>query len=385
MEQFHALLVCTPTRYALLTGRYPIRNGFHIGVIKPWSDWGLPEEEKTLPEVLQERGYFTAIVGKWHLGHRRASFLPMNHGFDHQYGPFNGMIDYYAHRRGHALDWHRNQLTVHEKGYATELFSQEAVRLIENHDPSRPLFLYLPFTAPHTPMQAPQRYQRMYRHEKAPYRQMYSAMVTSLDDGVKTIVEALKRKGIFSNTLIIFLSDNGGDVDRGGSNFPLRGEKGTLYEGGVRVPAVMVWPGQIPAGGSLSTPTHMVDLFPTLSRLAGYDLKPQHQSRLDGVDLWPLVLGKAKADKREILLNLKREGGALLDGKWKLVVSKTGKKPLHAALFNLELDPSEQDDVSSSHPRITAHLLSRLDEYATQAAPARHLPKPLDWQPPAEW
>lgn len=385
LEHFYALPVCTPTRHSLLTGKFPIRNGFQIGVIKPWAGWGLPEEEVTLPEFLKQSGYYTAIIGKWHLGHQRTQHLPMNHGFDYQYGPYNGLIDYYSHRRFGAPDWHRNQQSISQEGHATDLFAQEAVHLIDHHDTSQPLFLYLPFTAPHTPLQALPQYEAMYGRIFDKRRRKFSAMTTQLDDAVANVVDALKKKDMFSETLILFLSDNGAaNVDGGGSNFPLRGGKGTLYEGGLRVPAFMLWPDQIAAGGVVSSPTHMVDLYPTLAGLTGRPAKQLPRS-LDGIDIWDLVSGQAPGAEREILLSLDPKRGAILSGSWKLIARYSKLKPPRAELFDLAVDPEETLDVSSSHPEITAKLLSRLDEYAAQAAPPKHRPKPKGWQPPAEW
>jgi arylsulfatase A-like enzyme len=148
LEQFYVQPVCSPTRAALLTGRYPMRHGLQVGVVRPWAQYGLPLEEQTLAQGLKQAGYFTAICGKWHLGHFQKPYLPTERGFDHQYGHYNGALDYFTHERDGGFDWHRNGETCRDEGYTTELIGNEAVRLIEHHDFKRPLFLYVPFNAP---------------------------------------------------------------------------------------------------------------------------------------------------------------------------------------------------------------------------------------------
>src|SRR5437588_10163663 len=149
LDAFYVQPVCSPTRAALMTGRYPMRHGLQVGVVRPWAQYGLPPEERTLAQALKSAGYRTAIVGKWHLGHFQRAYLPTMRGFDHQYGHYNGALDYFTHRRDGGLDWHRNDQVCPDEGYTTRLLGDEAVRLIEKHDVKTPLFLYMPFNAPH--------------------------------------------------------------------------------------------------------------------------------------------------------------------------------------------------------------------------------------------
>ena len=271
LNQFYAQPVCSPTRGALLTGRYPIRLGLQCGVVRPWAEHGLPLNERTLPTALKEAGYKTAIVGKWHLGHNKPEFLPLKRGFDQQYGHYNGALDYFSHIRDGGHDWHKNDRRNGDKGYATDLLGREAERIISEHDKSRPLFLYVPFNAPHTPLQATKKYLEMYSDWPNKKRATYAAMATCMDAAIGQITTALKENEFPSdNTLIFFCSDNGG-IPQFGSNRELRSGKGTLYEGGVRVPAVMVWNGRLAANKIVNDPMHIVDLYPTLLKLAGVD------------------------------------------------------------------------------------------------------------------
>src|SRR5262245_19427623 len=202
LEAFYVQPVCSPTRAALMTGRYPMRHGLQVGVVRPWAQYGLPLEERTLPQELAEAGYFTAICGKWHLGHFQKAYLPTARGFSHQYGHYNGALDYFTHIRDGGFDWHRNDQVCRDEGYTTELLGSEAVKLIEEHGGKQPLFLYVPFNAPHSPLQAKQEYLDRYASIEAPQRRKYAAMVSCVDDQIGKIAAALEKKGLAKNTLI---------------------------------------------------------------------------------------------------------------------------------------------------------------------------------------
>jgi len=252
LEQFYALPMCTPTRAALITGRYPLRYGLQTAVIPQGHTYGLATDEWLLPQALKEAGYETAIVGKWHLGHADKKFWPRQRGFDYQYGPLIGEIDYFTHKVDGKVDWYRNNEVVEEEGYSTTLLGDDAVKLIKEHDPATPLFLYLAFNAVHTPYQAPPKYLDQYKNIQDPSRQAYAASATAMDEQIGRVVAALDQKDMLDNTLIIFQSDNGGTRDPlfAGAitdmskvvlppdNGPYRGGKGTLYEGGTRVVAL---------------------------------------------------------------------------------------------------------------------------------------------------
>ena len=392
LNQFYVQPVCSPTRSSLMTGRYPIRYGLQVGVIRPWAKHGLALEERTLAEALKEVGYVTAICGKWHLGHLSPDYLPTSRGFDHQYGHYNGALDYFTHIRDGGLDWHRNDEPLREAGYTTNLIADESVRLIEQHNASRPLFLYVPFNAPHSPFQAPQSYIDMYRHVKARNRRIYAAMVTCMDDAIGQIVSALDKRGMKDNTLIVFCSDNGG-TGNAGNNGLLRGHKAQLYEGGVRVPAIAVWPGVLKAGAVVDEPLHIVDMYPTLLRVAGAKL--EQALPIDGKDMWPTIAEGRPSPHEEILLNCTAANGAIRRGSWKLVrngsigANNAGRQVDQEVfeLFNLSDDPYEKNNLVEKYPQKFQELKRRLELYAMQAAkpniPPNRMPK--DFKVPKAW
>lgn len=392
LEQFYVQPVCTPTRAALMTGLYPMRLGLQLGVIKPGSRHGLPLAERTLAQALAEAGYTTALTGKWHLGNGAPEYLPTRRGFQHQHGFYLGMTDYFTHEREGGLDWHRNDRALREEGYATDLIGREAVRIIETEAGRKPLFLYVAFGAPHTPLQAPESHLALYPNIEDKKRRTYAAMVTAMDDAIGRIVVALERKGRRERTLIVFASDNGGNLPAA-SNHPLRDQKGSVYEGGVRVPALAVWPGRLSRGTVVTQPLHMVDWHVTLLRLAGAE--PASGRPRDGRDLWPALLGDRRPIHEEILINAAPGTGALRRGDWKFVLNghlrfkggapgpdfswtellrESGLPPEDAAreqieLFNLADDPGEQRNRAADHPEILHDLKARYERYAAEAVP----------------
>ena len=394
LNQFYVQSICSPTRASLMTGRYPMRLGLQVGVVRPWAKHGLPLQERTLANALRQAGYFTAITGKWHLGHVTRDYLPTRRGFDHQHGHYNGALDYFTHQREGALDWHRDdQPLPEEKGYTTNLIGAEAVRTIENHDPVKPLFLYVPFNAPHSPFQAPDPYIERYQNLKPKNRKILAAMITAMDDAIGRIIGALNKRKWRQNTLVLFHSDNGG-VPRIADNGPLRGAKSTLYEGGVRVVALANWPGTLPAGSKVTEMMHAVDMYPTLISLAGGTLDHPKQQPLDGVDVWPVITKGVKRSSDTILINSNPFHGAIRVGDFKLVknghVNNNQTEQAESEtfeLFNLAEDPFEKNDLAQSMPEKLAALKAVLTKFEKESVKANIPPNrmPSDFKVPEIW
>jgi arylsulfatase A-like enzyme len=378
LERFYAEPMCTPTRAAIMTGRYPMRYGLQTAVIPQGHTYGLATDEWLLPQALKDAGYQTAIVGKWHLGHAERKFWPRQRGFDYQYGPLIGEIDYFSHKVDDKVDWYRNGEVVEEEGYATTLLGDDAVRLVERHDPATPLFLYLAFNAVHTPYQAPQSYLDQYPNIEDPSRKAYAASATAMDDQIGRVVAALKRKNMLENTLIFFQSDNGGTRDPKfagaitdmsnvvlpADNGPYRDGKGSLYEGGTRVVALASWPGHIKEGMTVDEMIHTVDLYPTLVILAGGQLGKSKP--LDGVDVWGAISQGKPSPRSEIVYNIEPFRGAIREGDWKLIWHTL--LPQKIELYDIASDPSETKNVAADHPEKVAELQMRINELAGEAS-----------------
>ncbi|HEX4824172.1 MAG TPA: arylsulfatase [Candidatus Polarisedimenticolaceae bacterium] len=378
LDQFYAQQMCTPTRAALMTGRYPHRYGLQTLVIPSSGTYGLPTDEWILPQLLKSAGYETAIVGKWHLGHADKKYWPRQRGFDYQYGPLIGEIDYFKHTAHGTRDWFRDNQPLDEEGYATELIGNDAVKVIERHDPKTPLFLYLAFTAPHAPYQAPKEYLDRYASVADPSVRAYDAMITAMDDQVGRVLAALEKKKMRENTVVVWQNDNGGprsakvtgEVDMSHAtipcdNGPYRDGKGSLYEGGTRVPAVVSWPGHIKAGTVVDGPIHVVDMYPTLGRLAGATLGKNKP--LDGLDVWPAIAEGKPSPRTEVVYDVEPFRGAVRQGDWKLVWQTT--LPSKVELFDLSKDPGETTDLSASNPEKVAALQKRLEALAKDGVP----------------
>lgn len=378
LEQFYAQPMCTPTRAALLTGRYPNRYGLQTIVIPSVSTYGLPTDEWLLPQALKEASYQTAIIGKWHLGHGDRKYWPKQRGFDYQYGPLIGELDYFTHEEHGVLDWYRDNKTLKEQGYTTILLGNDAVKYIDERDASTPFFLYFAFNAPHTPYQAPQEYIDRYKNIEEPTRRTYAAMVTCMDDQIGRVVDALDKKKLRDNTLIIFQSDNGGtrnamfsgvmaDVSKikipcdNGAN---REGKGTLYEGGTRVCALANWPDHIPTGINVKEMIHVVDMYPTLANLAG--ASTTKSKPLDGLDVWGTISEGKPSPRTEIVYNVEPFRAAIRQGDWKLIWRPL--LPSSVELYNIVQDPSEKNNVAAEHPDKVAELQKRIDELARGSA-----------------
>ncbi|MEZ6107557.1 MAG: arylsulfatase [Pirellulaceae bacterium] len=362
--------VCTPTRAALMSGRYPMRYGLQVGVIRPDFTFSLDLAERTLAEELHDLGYHTSIVGKWHLGWSRPEMLPLARGFDNQYGMLTtGAIDYYTHRRAEVgIDWYREQEVLDEPGYSTDLIADEASRQVRAHDFSaQPLFLYVAFNAPHSPYQTPEEDDPGLPDTLPQTRRDFARMVRALDRGVGRLVAALEEQGVMDNTIIVFSSDNGGVAPRQrADNRPFRDGKGSVYEGGVRSNGFIWYPGKIEAR-QVELPMHTVDWYPTLVHAAGGEV---HKDNLDGINQWERLTGAAPAEDpdRVILLNTAPRASALRQGPWKLVRTRTPAGETTTSLYHLPSDVGETTDVAAEHAADFERLSAELDRFESEQA-----------------
>ncbi|MFW6290107.1 MAG: sulfatase-like hydrolase/transferase [Mariniphaga sp.] len=375
LEQHYVMPTCTPTRVSLMTGKYPSRYGITGPDYGEVIDLGDP----TLASILQKNGYYTAIAGKWHMG--SPPYTPLKYGFQSSYGYFDGQIDPYTHeyktetKLTKRESWHRNDEYLTEEGHVTDLLTAEAIRIIEE-EREEPFFLYLAHHVPHFPLDEPEEWMSLYNDlSMHPSRKLFAAAVSHMDAGIGKIVDALERTGKRENTLILFLSDNGGQHSwhsnteyRGkyadkphevlGNNYPLRGWKGDLYEGGIRVPAIANWPGTLNPGAA-DFPMHVSDWLPTICSLIGSETEIESLNP-DGRNNWPLLSGQQHAAAERSIYWKTRQNYAVREGDWKLVVHRNSGQ---TELFDLKNDFRERQDLSNSHPEKVNHLLELLESF----------------------
>ncbi len=378
LDRFYANCpVCSPTRASVITGCYPDRVGVP-GVIRtdPANSWGnFAPATATLPQRMSRLGYRTAAIGKWHLG-LGAEDHPMNHGFDAFHGFLGDMMDdYYNHRRHNINYMRKDRDEIDPEGHATDLFSQWAIDFIEaNGSPEatgdgagngKPWFLYLAYNAPHTPIQPPDAWLEKVKArqpEISDRRAKLVALIEHMDAGIGRVLESLRQSGADDNTIIVFTSDNGGQVDVGANNGPLRDGKQSMYEGGLRIPGCIRVPGQTRAGTSTDAICTTADFLPTLVELVG----GQVTDAIDGVSLVPLLSDPDHAWPEREVYFVRREGGlryagltieAVLKGNWKLVHNLPTSK---LELFDLGTDPGETNDLSERRPKELREMVQRL-------------------------
>ena len=397
LDHFYSAPICSPTRAALMTGRDPLKLGLAYDQIHPWYNAGLPPDAYTLAEAFRDAGYQTGMVGKWHLGHTQAHQLPNQHGFEHFHGHLQTNTDYYTHEREGAHDLQEDGRPVDMDGqYLTHIQAREAVRFLKERDPKKKFFLYVPFTAPHSPMQAPEETVNQYAHlPEKNYRRTYAAMVHEMDRAVGSILNTLDQQGLADTTLVLFFSDNGGSNIFGGVNTPLRGQKAETFEGGIRVPATLRWTGRLPAGTEFEPMMTVMDVYPTLASAAGISLKKDQP--MDGLDLWPAIEEEAPAPKRgpvffasEIpipgIIQL-----AVIDQDWKLVqIVREGQTEtkVTSLLFNLRDDPFEKNNLIQEKPEVASRLAQEIRAWRSQhpmAGVRGTLVAHPGWVAPLDW
>ncbi len=382
---YSASSICTPSRYGLLTGRNPSRSrdqllGALMFMAEEHKTIGIQPGETTIASVLGESGYDSALIGKWHLGHGRNELLPTRHGFDSFIGHTAGCIDFFTMTYGVIPDWYHQESLVSENGYATELITEEAIAFLEARDPAGdPFFLYLAYNAPHFGKgwspgdQAPVNIMQPQAADlkrvdwiEDKVRREFAAMTVSLDDGVGKVMSVLDSAGHSENTLVIFLTDHGGDPVYGGSNLPYRGDKATLFEGGLRVPCIMRWPGRIAEKTVDASVCSSLDLFPTFCELAGVDYD---RAGVDGRSLADQIAngGSEAGDDRELFWELgaheelgRKPWSAVRSRGWKYVQSNTGEE----FLFDLKTDPFEQTNLKDREPERFERMRARRDTLA---------------------
>uniref|UniRef100_A0AAY4CJS9 Sulfatase N-terminal domain-containing protein n=1 Tax=Denticeps clupeoides TaxID=299321 RepID=A0AAY4CJS9_9TELE len=420
LENYYTQPICTPSRSQFITGRYQIHTGLQHSIIHPRQPNCLPLDVPTLPQRLQELGYSTHMVGKWHLGFYKRDCLPTRRGFHTYLGSLTGSVDYYTYhscdgpgvcgydlREGEKVAWSQ------AGKYSTHLYTQRVRKILASHDPAaQPLFIFLSFQAVHTPLQSPRSYVYPYRQMGNVERRKYAAMVAAVDEAVHNVTYALRKYGYYRNTVLIFSTDNGGQPLFGGSNWPLRGRKGTYWEGGIRGVGFVHSPLLRRKRRVSRALLHVTDWYPTLVRLAGGNAS----EGLDGHDAWAAISEGRESPRLEILHNIDplqkrvrhgslRRGWGIWDtavqaavrvGDWKLLTGDPGygdwtppqtlpsfpgawwdlerytqtRKSLW--LFNVTADPYERNDLSAVRPDVAKQLLARLAYYNRTSVPVRY-------------
>lgn len=375
---------CTPTRTALLTGRYQHRVGgleCALGIgnvgryddairLRQTNDLGLPVDETTIARILKDAGYATAICGKWHLGYE-PKFSPNNHGFDHAFYAIGGGMDYFHHVEpppSNMYALYLNGKPVKRKGYFTDLMTDEAIGFMEQQSENMPFFLYVPFTAPHSPYQGPCDFRPqalpedsdLWNQSKGP-RHIYFAMVERMDRCIGKILRKLEDQNSQDNTLVIFMSDNG--ASRSGSNLPLSGFKGNLFEGGIRVPCVVKWPGVLREGMVSNQPCITMDFSRSIVRSAG--AKPPKNRSFDGIDILQAIETNQPVQKRTLFWRARRgqrTRKAVRDGSLKYIRLQEGND-VNEYFFDLEQDPAEENNLFGERREDVRKLKILLDDW----------------------
>ena len=421
LNRFYTTPICSPTRAALMTGRDPMRLGIAYGVIMSWDNNGVHPDEHFLPQSFKAAGYQTAMVGKWHLGHAQMTYHPNQRGFDHFYGHLHTEVGFYppfAVQGG--KDFQRNGVSIDDEGYETFLLADEASRVIRERDTSKPFFLYMPFIAPHTPLDAPQDLQDKYADidtNLAPTRAkqtdatrrmskillqksarpMYAAVVDAMDQAIGRVLTTLDEEGIANDTIVLFFSDNGGAAYSvgGADNAPLRGGKGETFEGGIRVVSVVRWPDALPGGGKLEQIMTVMDVFPTLAEAAG--IEARNERKFDGQSMWRAIRDGKSTPRNGLVFfasEMSRAGTynfTAFDEEWKLV-QEVEQGLLETSvtnyLFRTADDPNEYTNLAQTHPKVVQKLSKAIFDWRglhPVNGTHNYLVPPPGWRAPRDW
>lgn len=421
LDRFYTTPICSPTRAALMTGRDPIRLGIAYGVIMAWDNIGVHPDEHFMPESFKSAGYQTAMVGKWHLGHAQMTYHPNQRGFEHFYGHLHTEVGFYppfANQGGR--DFQRNGVSIDDQGYETFLLADEVSRYIRERDKNKPFFVYMPFIAPHTPLDAPQELQDKYQDintDLAPARAkqtdstrqmskmllqksarpMYAAVVDGMDQAIGRVLDTLDREKLTDNTIVLFFSDNGGAAYSvgGADNAPLRGGKGETFEGGIRVTSLMRWPDALDPGQKMEQIMTAMDVFPTLADAAG--IKAENKRAFDGRSMWPAI-SEGKAVARKELVYFASETPiyghfnlTAFNDEWKLV-QEIEQDQLSTTvtnhLFKIQEDPNEYNNLAQAYPDIVQDMTNSIRDwralYPISGTRGQLMPPP-GWRAPKDW
>ena len=420
LSRFYTTPICSPTRAALMTGRDPMRLGVAYATIMPWSNVGIHPSERFMPQAFRAAGYQTAMIGKWHLGHAQQTYHPNERGFEHFYGHLHTEVGYFSPFASQGgRDFQRNGQSIDDEGYESFLLADEAVRWIEGREAERPFFLYMPFLAPHTPLEAPDELVEKYRDlddDTEPSRSrsdrthliakltfqdsarpVYAAVVDAMDQAIGRVLDVLDAEGIAENTIVWFFSDNGGATyaTAGAYNYPLRGGKGDTFEGGIRVPSIVRWPARLEAAGRREAILSVMDVYPTVAALSG--VSTEGGRKLDGRDASSVLEAGGEMELEDYLYFTAETpirgsfSFTAFDAEWKLV--QEIQQGFLAAdvtnyLFRVGEDPYERNNLAEQHPDRVAEMAEAIRRwrllYPVNGTRSNLVPPP-GWRAPKDW
>ena len=421
LDRFYTTPICSPTRAALMTGRDPIRLGVAYATIMPWMNNGIHPDEKFMPMAFRDAGYQTAMVGKWHLGHAQQDFHPNNRGFEHFFGHLHTEVGYFPPFSNQGgKDFQLNGKSISKDGYETFLLADEVSRYIRDRDTDKPFFVYMPFIAPHTPLEAPEellakyadmvddrkpararntdntrRIRKMTMRPSA--RPLYAAVVDAMDQAIAQVLATLEEQGIADNTIVLFFSDNGGAAyaTGGADNVPLRGGKGETFEGGIRVVSVMRWPTALSPGAKMEQIMTVMDVFPTLAAAAGIETGVTR--KMDGQNMWPAIVDNVPSPRKQTIFFASETPTygsfsiTAFNEHWKLVQEiEQGNEGTNITnhLFRIGQDPYEYNNLAQQHPDVVRQLAQEIRDWRALypiAGVRSQLVPPPGWRAPRDW